>query len=233
MKFEKGDAEFLMQLEQDGIWRLSEHATDMLERIRDAITAQEQAAQDKEPTGHTTGHTPCTNCGYCIECGDCAELGCGRNADKEPTKEDKMEKPYAMVPLGPGPNGELVKVEFGQELQFSDNGTYWYKDSFLSFDDTDTHKFQGLSRAWYKQARLPQPKPPKPPQRPKIEIDEPVELKNICALGEWHKGHFAGWVNGLPTAWIGGKTSHTTMGRYGWSYVKTQDGTIWPPEEGE
>lgn len=140
----------------------------------------------------------------------------------EPSDNVRTE-PYAMVPLGP--NGELVRVEFGQELEFWDVPTKVYKERFVGYGPLD-----GWEGLWfysdndsYKYARFPKQKPP----RPEIAIDEPVWL----IPGDWPR-LFAEWdENGRPVVWADGKHSHTATRKFTAKAIKTKDGTIWPPEE--
>lgn len=121
---------------------------------------------------------------------------------KKPTEE-----PTTLVPMTHGDANRLRMM--AKDLQVN-----WGMYAELLIDLADRIE-----------AHLPKPAP----QRPEIEIDDPVRVRDET-YELWEDAHFAGWdKDGDPTAWANGRTSHTSAPDdvYSYKIIKTQDGTIW------
>ena len=142
---------------------------------------------------------------------------------------DEVDKPYAMVPLGP--NGEMVRVEFGQELEFRDldETSKWHSSFFFGYQPEDPRPWTDKVGIGWGCARLPRPK------RPEIADNEEVWVAVIIGgeLQDWVPRHFAYWTeDGLPYVYEHGLSRHTSEGAFvytAYDAVKTKDGTVWPP----
>lgn len=118
-----------------------------------------------------------------------------------------VEEPTTLVPMAHGDANRLRMM--AKDLQVN-----WGMYAELLIDLADRIE-----------AHLPKPAP----QRPEIEIDDPVRVRDET-YELWEDAHFAGWdKDGDPTAWANGRTSHTSAPDdvYSYKIIKTQDGTIW------